>query len=114
VAAKQIENKVIIVLVTCASQREAQKIARALVENRLAACGNIIESHVESIYRWKGKINTACETLLILKTTRRQFAKLEEEIRKLHSYDVPEIIAMPVVAGSAQYLKWVAESVTAP
>ncbi len=111
-AAKQ-TNNVIVVLVTCASQREAQKIARALVEKRLAACGNVFPADVKSIYRWKGKINTARETLLILKTTRKQFAKLEREIRGLHSYDVPEIIAIPVVAGSAPYLQWVSESVTA-
>lgn len=77
-AAKQ-TNNVIVVLVTCASQREAQKIVRALVEKRLAACGNVFPADVKSIYRWKGKINTARETLLILKTTRKQFAKLERK-----------------------------------
>ncbi len=110
---KQINGKVVVVLVTCASQREALKIAHALVQKRLAACGNIVNADVKSIYWWKEKINTARETLLILKSTRNQFAKLEKEIRRLHSYDVPEIIAMPVVAGSATYLKWVVESVSA-
>ncbi len=113
-SAKQIDSEAIVVLVTCASQREARKIAGALVEKRLAACGNIVGADVKSIYRWRGRINSARETLLILKTTRKQFAKLEKEIRKLHSYDVPEILAIPVLAGSDPYLKWVVESVDTP
>lgn len=100
----------IVVLVTCGSDREAKKIARALVEKRLAACGNILEVPMRSIYRWKGKVESARECLLILKTSRRRFAALEAEVKRLHSYDVPEIIALPIAAGSAEYLKWIGEN----
>lgn len=103
----------IVVLVTCASATEARKIARALVEKRLAACGNILEVPVRSIYRWKGKVETAQECLLILKTSRRRFAALQAVVKQLHSYDVPEIIALPIAAGSAQYLDWITASVKA-
>lgn len=100
----------IVVLVTCGSVREAKKIARALVEKRLAACGNILEAPVRSIYRWKGKVESARECLLILKTSRARFAALQAEVKRLHSYDVPEIIALPITAGSAEYLKWIGEN----
>jgi periplasmic divalent cation tolerance protein len=103
----------IVVLVTCASAREARSIARKLVERRLAACGNVFESPVRSIYRWKGRVESAREFLLILKTSRKCFAALETAIRKLHSYDVPEIIALPVTVGSPPYLRWLSESVAA-
>jgi len=99
----------IVVLVTCASASEAKKIARALVEHRLAACGNIIEAPVRSIYRWKGKVETARECLLILKSSRQRFAALQRAVKELHSYDVPEIIALPIAAGSAEYLNWISE-----
>ncbi len=101
----------IVVLVTCGSAREARTIARELVERRLAACVNVAEAPVHSIYRWKGKVESAREYLLVLKSSRRRFAALEAAVRKLHSYDVPEIIALPVVAGSRAYLHWIAESV---
>ncbi len=101
----------IVVLITCGSAKEARRIARAVVENRLAACVNILEAPMESVYRWKGRVESAREFLLIAKTSRRKFAGLEREIRRLHSYDVPEIIAVPVVAGSRNYLAWLAESV---
>ncbi|MFZ0821877.1 MAG: divalent-cation tolerance protein CutA [Candidatus Acidiferrales bacterium] len=101
----------IVVLVTCASSAESRRIASSLVKKRLAACGNVCGSAISSIYRWKGKVEKAREVLLILKTTREAFAKLEREIRRLHSYKVPEIIALPVVAGSRAYLNWVNESV---
>ena len=100
----------LVVLVTCASAREAKKIARSLVEERLAACGNIVEAPVRSIYRWKGKVETAREWLLMLKTSRRRFATLQAAVKRLHSYDVPEIIALPIVAGSPEYLKWIGEN----
>lgn len=99
----------IVVLVTCGSVREARRIAQRLVEQRLAACGNVLEAPLRSIYRWKGKIETAREYLLIVKTSRRRFAALEKMVKRLHSYDVPEIIALPMAAGSADYLKWIAE-----
>ena len=84
-----------IVLVTCGSRREARRIARALVEEKLAACVNIVGAPVESIYRWKGRVETAREILLLVKTSRRHFRALDRRIRKLHSYDVPEVIACP-------------------
>jgi periplasmic divalent cation tolerance protein len=99
----------IVVLVTCRSFREAHSIARELVERRLAACATVVEAPVWSIYRWKGKVEAAKEFLLILKSSRRRFAALEAAVEKLHSYDVPEIIALPVSAGSRAYLGWMAE-----
>lgn len=100
------------VLVTCGSAKEGRRIARALVEARLAACGNLVEAPVRSIYRWEGKVETAREYLLILKTSRRRLAALEKAIKRLHSYDVPEIIALPIVEGSRDYLHWIDESVS--
>src|SRR5271169_4538324 len=103
----------IVVLVTCASEKEAERIARAVVEARLAACGNVLRAPVRSIYRWKGKVESAKEFLLIIKSSRRRFAQLQKAIRRLHSYEVPEIIALPIAAGSRDYLAWLAESVAA-
>ena len=104
-------NGKIVVLTNCASSREARRIARALVEKRLAACVNIIATPVESLYRWKAKIEKAREHSLLIKTTRECFAAVEKTIRELHSYEVPEIIAVPIVAGSRAYLSWLEENV---
>jgi periplasmic divalent cation tolerance protein len=104
----------IVVLVTCGSAKEARRIARALVEKRLAACGNILEAPVRSIYRWKGKVDTAKEYLLLIKTSRGRFAALQAEVKRLHSYDVPEIIALPIAKGSLEYLRWISGCVGAP
>jgi periplasmic divalent cation tolerance protein len=101
----------IVVLVTCGSLKEGRRIARALVETQLAACVNVLRTPVESIYRWKGRVDTAKEFLLIIKTSRARFAALETAVKRLHSYDVPEIIALPIEKGSRDYLAWVAESV---
>jgi periplasmic divalent cation tolerance protein len=101
----------IVVLVTCASAGQARTIARALVDRRLAACANVIQGPVQSIYRWKGKVESAKEFLLVLKTSRARFRALAAAIRSLHSYEVPEIISLPVVDGSSDYLNWVAASV---
>jgi periplasmic divalent cation tolerance protein len=101
----------IVVLVTCGSRKEARKIARTLVERRLAACVNEIGAPLRSVYRWKGKVETAEEFLLVIKTTKRRFAGLRDAVRELHSYDAPEIIALPVVEGSRAYLDWIGESV---
>jgi len=103
----------IVVLVTCGSARQARTIATELVKRRLAACGNVIEVPVRSIYRWNGKVESAKEFLLILKSSRPRFAALEKAVRELHSYDVPEVIALPVVVGSGRYLDWISESVAA-
>jgi Uncharacterized protein involved in tolerance to divalent cations len=101
----------VVVLVTCANRAEARKIARAVVDKRLAACVNIAGAAVESVYRWKGKVKRAREVLLVMKTTRARYAALEREVRRLHSYDTPEVIALPIAAGSKAYLHWVGENV---
>ena len=101
----------VMVLVTCGSGEEAERLARAVLEKKLAACVNVATVPVKSVYRWKGKIETAAEFPLMMKTTRRKFPALEKEIRRLHRYETPEIIALPIVAGSAAYLRWIAESV---
>ena len=101
-------TNVIVILTTCASEEEAVKIANVLVEQRLAACINIV-SPVRSIYRWEGKIWDEKEWLLIIKTGRERFEALESKIKSLHSYSVPEIICLPVVEGSLAYLEWLEE-----
>jgi periplasmic divalent cation tolerance protein len=80
------------------------------VEARLVACVNILPGAVTSIYRWKGKVESAKERLLLIKTSRKRLAKLKAEVARLHSYDVPEFIALPIAAGSPAYLAWMAES----
>jgi len=104
----------IVVLVTCGSAKEARKIARALVEQGLAACGNVSGAPVHSIYRWKGKVESATEFLLVLKTSRGRFGAMEKAIKGLHSYDVPEIVALPIASGSRKYLDWITESIGSP
>jgi periplasmic divalent cation tolerance protein len=100
-----------VVLVTCGSRTEARRIARRAVGRRLAACVNLLGNPVESVYRWQGKVESAREWLLILKTTRARLSGLEREIRSLHSYEVPEFIALPIGSGSRGYLAWLADSV---
>ncbi len=100
----------ILVLVTCGSRKEARKIARALMELRLAACVSEIGVPVASTYRWKGRVESAKEFLLLIKTTKKRFATVCDAVRKLHSYEVPEIIALPIAAGSRKYLDWIAAS----
>ena len=104
----------IVVLFTCKSTNEARRISRVLLERRLAACVNVVQSPVESSYRWRGRIETAKEFLAIVKTTRKMFPALEAGIRRLHSYKIPEIIAVPIVEGSSDYLSWLSESVRSP
>jgi periplasmic divalent cation tolerance protein len=101
------KGEALVVLVTCGSRSEARKIARAVVRKRLAACVNVVTNPVESVYHWKGKVESAREFLLIMKTTPRRFASLTAEILRLHRYDLPEIIALTVAAGSKPYLHWV-------
>jgi len=105
------ETKFRVVLLTCATLEEARKIARAMVEKHLAACVNIVTHAVESFYTWEGKIENGSEYLLLIKTSGAQLAALEKEIVSLHSYDAPEFIALPIVAGSEKYLKWLEDSV---
>jgi periplasmic divalent cation tolerance protein len=101
----------ILVLVTCGSQKEARKIARALVGKRLAACVSEIGVPVASTYRWKGRVESAKEFLLLIKTSQRRFTAVRDAVSKLHSYEVPEIIALSIAAGSRVYLDWIAASV---
>ena len=103
-----------VVLVTCGSLAEARRIARKVVSKHLAACVNIILSPVESFYAWKGNLEKAREYLLVIKTTAKRLADLEREVKRLHSYDVPEFIALPIVAGSGSYLSWLEEGVRRP
>lgn len=101
----------LLVFVTCADPPEARRIAQTLVNERLAACVNIHQGVVRSVYRWKGKVEQAREILLLIKTSSRLFSRLERRVSELHSYDTPEIIALPIVAGSHPYLAWISESV---
>ncbi len=98
-----------LVLVTTSSQLEAEKIAQTLVESKLAACVNILP--IQSIYSWKGEIHNEPEFQLFIKTDLRHFETLVAKVRELHSYEVPEIIALPIVAGSQPYLNWIDEQV---
>ncbi|HZC65096.1 MAG TPA: divalent-cation tolerance protein CutA [Candidatus Dormibacteraeota bacterium] len=100
-----------IVLVTVRTLSEGRRMARTVVKKRLAACVNILLSPVNSIYRWKEKVEVAHEYCLIIKTTGQCYPELEKEIVKLHSYDVPEIVALPISAGLPAYLTWLRASV---
>jgi periplasmic divalent cation tolerance protein len=95
----------IVVLSNCGSEEEARRIARALVEARVAACVNILPG-IQSIYHWQGAIQEDSEWMLVIKSTRSMFDRLSIELRKVHSYQVPEVLAIPVVAGSPDYLDW--------
>jgi periplasmic divalent cation tolerance protein len=101
-----------IVLVTCGTLTEGRRIARSVVSKRLAACVNVVLSSVDSYYTWKGKLESAREYLLVIKTTAKKLPELEKEVERLHTYDVAEFIALPIVAGSKSYLQWLASSVT--
>ncbi len=99
----------VVVLVTCGTTREADRIAAELVKRHLAACVNVLEARVRSTYRWKGKVETAAEYLLLIKTSKSKLRALRATVERLHSYEVPEIIALPIVAGSPAYLRWLGE-----
>ena len=98
-----------IVLTTAGSPEEARKIAHALVERRLAACVNIVPQ-IESVYRWQGKVESAAEWLLVIKTKADLFEQVRDAIKELHSYDLPECIMLEVAGGSEEYLKWIEEN----
>jgi len=99
----------VVVLVTTATANEAAHIARTLVEERLAGCANVI-GPIRSLFRWEGKIDDATEHLLLVKARAADFALVERRVRALHSYEVPEVIALPIGAGSAPYLAWLANA----
>ena len=95
----------IVVLMTAANGEEATRLAEMLVGAHLAACVQIMQE-MESVYRWKGKIERQSEVLLIAKTTKGKFTEIDREVRALHSYETPEIVALPIIAGSDPYLQW--------
>ena len=97
----------IVVLTTLPNGEIAATIARALVEKRLAACVNIL-APCQSVYRWRGQIETASEVPLLIKTEDGRYAALEAELRRLHPYELPEIVSLPIVRGSPAYLTWIA------
>ncbi|HUK55936.1 MAG TPA: divalent-cation tolerance protein CutA [Nitrospiria bacterium] len=99
----------LVVLITAPSYREARAIGKRLVEEKLAACANIIP-RVESVFFWQGRIRQERETLMILKTQRSVLERLMKRVKSLHSYSVPEIIALPIARGSKEYLRWVRET----
>jgi periplasmic divalent cation tolerance protein len=99
-----------VVLTTAGSKDEAKKIAHALVERKLAACVNIVPK-IESVYRWQGKVETAEEWLLVVKTTAAASDRVRDAIRELHSYELPECFSILIDAGSEEYLKWIADEV---
>jgi periplasmic divalent cation tolerance protein len=100
----------VVILVTAASKKECRKIARHLVESKLAACVNIA-APIESVYRWQGKIAQEPEYQLFIKSTRELFPEIKVAISELHSYHTPEIICLPIIEGSRNYLQWVGDSV---
>jgi periplasmic divalent cation tolerance protein len=104
-----LEKNPIIVLVTTSNKQEAEKIARSLLEEKLIACANII-GPVHSLFWWQGKIETAQEHLILMKTRKDLFEKLSEMVEALHSYEIPEIIAIPITEGFKPYLEWLDKS----
>lgn len=101
----------IVVLSTCDSEEQAERIARRLVDRRLAACVNIV-SIARSVYRWKDEVEEAPEWLLVIKSRRESFNALRVEIEKLHTYETPEVIALPIVDGSEAYLAWLTKELS--
>ena len=99
----------LLILTTTSSESEAKKIAEMLVKRRLAACVNVIP-RIHSVYRWEGKVESAEEFLLLIKTTENKEAEVQAAIRELHSYELPECILIPIEGGSPEYLKWITES----
>ena len=99
----------IVVFSTCASEPEAEKLARSMVEQRLAACVTVVP-RARSFYRWKGDLEAADECLLVIKSSRERLADLMAALEKEHSYEVPEVLALPVIEGSANYLNWLQSS----
>ena len=102
-------SDVVVVMVTCPNAAVARRLAAVVVKRRLAACVNLV-SGIESTFWWKGKLERCREVLLLIKTTVRMFESLRQAVLQLHPYEVPEIIALPVVAGHRPYLRWLASS----
>ncbi len=103
------QTKHLLVLTACSDSAIAEKIAQDLVEHHVAACVNIIPN-ITSYFRWNGKLDSACELLLLIKTTATRFDELEQRIKSLHPYELPEIIALPIEYGLMDYLRWIEHS----
>ncbi len=103
----------VVIMVTSRSRRECRKIARRLIDAKLAACVNITEG-VQSVYRWEGKVTQEKEFLMFIKSKRELFREIQAEISLIHSYHTPEIICLPIIDGSRNYLQWMADSVRKP
>ena len=103
------EKMHIVIFITASNKQEAGKIASALIEKKLAACVNIVEK-VESVFWWQGKVDRSGEALMVAKSKKDKFNKIVKLVKSLHSYEVPEIIALPIVAGEKSYLAWINES----
>jgi len=101
----------IVIFITAANKKEAKRIAGELVKHKLAACVNIVDK-IDSFFRWQGKIDTSEETLLIVKSSKSKLAQIIKLVKSIHSYKVPEIIALPIIGGLKSYLKWIGESVS--
>lgn len=101
----------IVVFSNCGSEEEAKRVARALVEAKVAACVNIVPG-IRSVYRWKGAVEEESEWMLVIKSSRPLFTRLQAEIRRVHSYDLPELVALSVVDGSQEYLGWLDSELT--
>ncbi len=101
----------IVIFVTASGKKEAKKIAQVLLEHKSAACVNIIEN-IESFFWWQGKIDTAKESLLVIKSKKSKLAQIIKLVKSVHSYEVPEIIALPIIGGEKKYLGWINESVS--
>jgi periplasmic divalent cation tolerance protein len=99
----------IVVLSTCATEDEAEKLARLLLDQHLAACVSVIPA-LRSHYHWKGAIESATECLLLIKSSRALFPELRDTLEKAHSYEVPEVLAIPVLDGSVNYLEWLGKN----
>lgn len=102
-------SSILLVLCTCPDEDSARQLSGFLVQERLAACVNIVNP-ISSIFAWQGKIDAERESLLLIKTTERAYSALEQAIKQQHPYDVPEIIAIPIQQGSADYLNWIREN----
>lgn len=103
----------VVVLSTCGTEQEAEQVARVLVERKLAACVNVV-APVQSFYWWQGKVEKSSEHLLIIKTSRDLFDKVRSALESIHSYELPELVALPIVDGSANYLNWMNENLAGP
>ena len=103
----------IVIFITAANKKQADNIGRALVKHKLAACVNIVRS-IESVFWWQGKLDKAKESLLIIKSRKEKLSKIIKLVKSLHSYSVPEIIALPIISGNKDYLKWIDDSIGHP